>query len=82
MKITFDMDCTPEELRAFLGVPDIRPMQDAVLRKVQDRMMAALSAMEPETMFRAWLPAQVQTIERFQKAFWPFAGSGREETPE
>ena len=26
MKITVDVDCTPEEARAFLGLPDVKPM--------------------------------------------------------
>ncbi len=29
MKITVDIDCTPEEARAFFGLPNVQPMQDA-----------------------------------------------------
>lgn len=28
MIITINVDCTPEEARAFLGLPDLKPMQD------------------------------------------------------
>lgn len=78
MKITVDVDCTPEEARAFLGLPDVKPMQDAMLRQVQERMTASLSAMDPETMFKTWLPAGVQGMEQLQKMFWSqFAGTGR-----
>ncbi|WP_420846806.1 DUF6489 family protein [Microvirga tunisiensis] len=28
MKITMDVECTPEEARAFLGLPDVKPMQE------------------------------------------------------
>jgi len=31
MKITLDIDCTPEELRSFFGLPDVRPMQEEQL---------------------------------------------------
>jgi hypothetical protein len=57
MKITMDVECTPEEARAFLGLPDVRPMQEHLMREVQDRMTANIRAMEPEVMLRTWLPA-------------------------
>ena len=49
MKITLDVDCTPEEARAFLGLPDVAPIQAAVIEEVGKRMSAGLEAMEPET---------------------------------
>src|SRR3984893_14673205 len=42
MKIKFDIDCTPEELRSFFGLPEIRPMQEALLKAVEERMRAGL----------------------------------------
>ena len=29
MKVTVDVDCTPEEARRFLGLPDLRPAHAA-----------------------------------------------------
>jgi len=75
MKINFDIDCTPEEARAFLGLPDVKPMQEAMMREVEERMKANLNAMDPETMFRNWLPAGVQGFEQLQKMFWAQMGS-------
>lgn len=69
MKITVDVDCTPEEARTFLGLPDVKPMQDALLRQAQDRLSASLQAMDPETMMTTWMPASVQGFENLQK-FW------------
>ena len=31
MKITVNVDCTPEEARSFLGLPDVQPLQAAVM---------------------------------------------------
>lgn len=70
MKITVDVDCTPEEARTFLGLPDVRPMQEALMKQLQDRMSASLNAMDPETMIRTWLPAGIQGFEQMQKMFW------------
>jgi hypothetical protein len=85
MKITIDVDCTPDEARQFLGLPDVKPMQDAMMQEIQNRMMSNLQAMDAETMFKTWLPAQMQGFEQMQKFFWSqFAkggtdpGSGRE----
>lgn len=83
MKFTVDVDCTPEEARAFLGLPDVKPMQDALMRQIQDRMTASLAAMEPEAMLKTWLPAGVQGMEQLQKMFWAqFAGGNRREKKE
>jgi hypothetical protein len=78
MKITLDVDCSPEEARAFFGLPDVKPMQDALMKEVQDRMTANLHAMDPEQMIKTWLPAGVQGMEQLQKMFWAqFSGVGR-----
>lgn len=85
MKITVDVDCTAEEARQFLGLPDVKPMQDAMMQEIQDRMRTSLQAMDAEALFKTWLPAQMQGFEQMQKFFWSqFAkgdtgpGSGRE----
>lgn len=70
MKITIDVDCTADEARHFLGLPDVKPMQDAMMQEIQDRMMANLQAMDAETLFKTWLPAQMQGLEQMQKFFW------------
>ena len=70
MKITINVDCTPEEARHFFGLPDVKPMQDALMQQIQDRMSANLQAMEPEAMLKTWLPASLQGFEQMQKIFW------------
>jgi hypothetical protein len=66
MKITMDVECSPEEARAFLGLPDVKPMQEQLMREVQDRMTANIRAREPEAMLRAWLPATLKGFEQMQ----------------
>jgi len=80
MKFTVDVDCTPEEARAFLGLPDVAPMQQALMQEVEDRMRANLKAMDPEALFKAWLPTGVpggmEVMEQMQKAFFSQFGAG------
>ena len=82
MKIHVDIDCTPEEARAFLGLPDVAPMQEALMAEMQKRMMANLQAMEPEQLLKTWLPAGLQGWEQLQKAFWAQMASRGADKPE
>src|SRR5262245_10935161 len=70
MKVHIDIDCTPEEARTFMGLPDVQPMQEAVMKEMQDQMMAAMRSMDPETLIKTWLPAGIANLEQMQKAFW------------
>jgi hypothetical protein len=70
MKVTLDIDCSPEEARAFLGLPDVQPMQDALMKELQTRLSANLKAMDPEAMIKTWLPAGIEGAEQMQKMFW------------
>jgi hypothetical protein len=69
MKITVNVDCSPEEARTFLGLPDVKPMQEHLMREVQERMAANIQAMEPEAMLRTWLPATMKGFEQMQEVF-------------
>ena len=69
MKITMNVECTPEEARTFLGLPDVKPMQEQLMQEVQERMAANIRAMEPETMLRTWLPATLKGFEQMQEIF-------------
>lgn len=70
MKVTIDIDCTPDEARAFFGLPDVQPMQRALLAELEERMRATLAAMDPEAMIKTWLPIGLEGWEQFQKMFW------------
>ena len=58
MKFTVDVDCTPEEARRFLGLPDLGPVHQAYV----DKMKAAVESgvgVGPEAfgeMMKAWGP--------------------------
>jgi len=69
MKISFDVDCTPEELREFFGLPDVKPMQEQLLKEVEQRMRTGLAALEPEAMLKTWMPAGMQGFEKLQEMF-------------
>ena len=70
MKITINVDCTPEEARTFLGLPDVAPMQAAMMEELSKRMSAGVEAMDPETLMKTWMPLGLQGLEQAQKMFW------------
>lgn len=79
MKINIDVDCTPEEARTMFGLPDVKPMQNALMAQIEERMKKTLSAMEPEALFSMWLPAGVQGFEQWQKFVWSRLTGGKDE---
>jgi hypothetical protein len=76
MKITLDIECTPEEARAFLGLPDVRPLQEGLMAEIEDRMRVGLRAMSPEEVFRLWMPVTLRGFEQFQEAMARMTGGG------
>ena len=67
MKFKVDIDCTPDEARAFFGLPDLKPLQEALLPEVEERLRATLKAMDPEAMLKTWLPATLKGFEQLQE---------------
>ena len=74
MKITIEVDCSPEEARAFLGLPEVAPMQAAAMEDLSQRLRAGLEAMDPETLMKTWMPLGLQGLEQAQKMFWSQMG--------
>ncbi|MES2497393.1 MAG: DUF6489 family protein [Pseudomonadota bacterium] len=56
MKITVDVDCTPEEARRFMGLPDMSVIHDAYLDKMKTMIEEGVTPDMMETMMRSWMP--------------------------
>lgn len=76
MKVNIEIDCTPMEARQFFGLPDISPMQAAVMEKLQHQMMSNIDKMSPEALMQSWLTFDPKLTERFQDMFAAMAGLG------
>lgn len=70
MKVSIDVECSPEEARAFFGLPDVRPLQENMMAQMQAQMQKAAASMDPETAFKALFPLQSDSFTEMQKAFW------------
>lgn len=82
MKIKIEVDCTPQEARAFIGLPDVEPLQKKIMAEMEERMTAAMNAGDMETLFKAWMPggmtAGAKGFEDMGKMFWSAFSSATE----
>jgi hypothetical protein len=67
MKVTVEIDCTPAEARAFLGLPDVEPLNDHLVSEMKSRMDANMSAMQPEELMKTWTSFGLQAQDQFRK---------------
>jgi Family of unknown function (DUF6489) len=70
MKINIDIDCTPQEARSFLGLPDLGPLHAVYLERMEALVRDGLKAEDVESMMRAWMPLMSGGMEQWQKLFW------------
>ena len=69
MKVNVEIDCTPAEARQFLGLPNVEPMQAAVMEQFQNKMLAEMDRISPDTIMSTWLSLLPQGAEQMQKMF-------------
>ena len=74
MKVHIEMDMTPQEARAFMGLPDVAPLQKEMMEETRARMKAAFDTGDPEAMMQVWTPflggGSANAFEQFQKFLW------------
>jgi hypothetical protein len=76
MKVNVEIDCTPQEARQFIGLPDLQPMQTAVMDRLQQQMMSNIEKVSPEALMQSWFTFDPKIAERFQDMFVTMAGLG------
>ena len=70
MKITVEIDASPQEVRDFFGLPDIQSLQNEILQKLRDDMANGIPGFDPLSLLKPVLPAHMQSMETMQNAFW------------
>src|SRR3954452_20824926 len=80
MKAVIHIECTPAEARAFLGLPDVEPIQAAVLERLQERMVSEIDRFSPEALINQWLSVFPENVERMQDLFGQMFLGGTQRT--
>ena len=74
MKVTVDFDCTPEEARRFMGLPDLTPVHEAYVERMKK---AATEGLTPDTvteMMKAWAPMGDASMNMWKTMFDQMSG--------
>ena len=77
MKAKIEMECTPEEARAFLGLPDVTALNKQLTEEMQARMKANVAALKPEELMKNWMAFGGQAQEQFMKLMGAAAAGGK-----
>ena len=70
MKINVEVDCTPEEARRAMGLPDLTPIHEKYVALMIDAMNG--TAMKPElveNLMRSWMPMGDAGMTFWRKMF-------------
>lgn len=74
MKVTVEVDCTPEEARAFLGLPDVTPLNAHLVAEMQKRFDSNVALMQPEELMKSWMSFGGAAQDQFFKLMTAAAG--------
>ncbi|MBM6576941.1 hypothetical protein KCP91_11190 [Microvirga sp. SRT01] len=56
MKVTIEIDCTPDEARRAMGLPDLTPLHDQYVAMMQEVMQGKVQPELLEGMLKSWAP--------------------------
>ncbi len=81
MRLTINVDCTPEEARAFLGLPDLTPVNDMMVEETRKRLEANMEALEPEALMKNWMSLGGMMTEQFSNLMGTAAAAAMKDAP-
>ncbi|MBI1339654.1 hypothetical protein GC169_05510 [bacterium] len=67
MKLNITVDCTPEEARAFLGLPNVEPINDVLVTSVKQRIEQNMELVSPEFYLKQWHSMGGQVSDQFMQ---------------
>jgi hypothetical protein len=66
MNVKIEIDCTPAEARAFMGLPDVEPLNDHLVSEMKKRLDANIAALQPEELMKTWTAFGLQAQDQFR----------------
>ena len=67
MKMTIEVDCSPEEARRFLGLPDVSSLNDHLVDEMKKRIDTNMSMISPDELMKNWMAFGQGAQEQFRK---------------
>jgi hypothetical protein len=75
MKVTIELDCTPEEARRMMGLPDLTPLHDLYLSRMREALDGRVAPETVAAMMRSWTPVGDAGMDFWRQLF--AANSGK-----
>lgn len=69
MKVNIEVDITPEEFRRAMGLPDVQPLQDELIRKTMEMMEAGVEGYDPLSLLQPFITQSFDSMTSYQKIF-------------
>ena len=79
MKMTIEVDCTPEEARRFMGLPDVSALNDHLVSEMSKRIDANISLLSPEEFMKNWMSFSAGAQDQLRKMMEAGLGGGTTE---
>lgn len=73
MKFHIEIDCTPEEVRRFMGLPDMASVHESYQSQMKDMMGKGITPDMVETMVKSWSPLGQNGLDLLRSVMSPFA---------
>ncbi len=70
MKISIDIDLTPEEFRRSMGLPDVTELQKEMVEQFRQQMLSGAEGYDPMTLMKPYLNTGINSMEAIQKSFF------------
>lgn len=68
MRMTIDIDCTPEEARRLFGMPDVSPINEMIMKEMQKQAKEKLDTLaNPEMVMDQFMNMGGKGFEQFQQ---------------
>lgn len=67
MNVKIDIECTPEEARRFMGLPDMTAVHQVYIAKLTDAMAHGVTPDMVDTMMKSWGPMSDIAMKFFQQ---------------
>jgi len=77
MKVTIDIDCTPEEARRFMGLPDLAPVHEAYIEKMRSAVADGATPEMFADMMKSWGPMSEAGLGMWRQMLEQMGGAGK-----
>ena len=77
MKVTVEIDCTPQEARVFFGQPDVEGLNAFIVEKMRKSAEENIDALRPEELMKTWMSFGGQAQDQFFKMVGAASGGAQ-----